>query len=255
MVVTLVLIPLHRRRLGRRLQEAHDPRGDLLAFLLLQEVPCAGRRSRPGRRPECVRPCARGRGGVKIGSESEKRTSVGALPALERRRGPRASSPRSGGRARSARARGRRARPLSTRASGTARCSREDRVVDLGHGRDPDELAGDELGSDAPHELAEAQPLGRRRAPGADAGVQDDEPSDAIGPLDGEPEPDRAAPVLDDDGRLAEIELVGEALDRASSGSRTSSPRSASACPSVRIRSSRVRRRARPPASGGIIVR
>ena len=79
---------------------------------------------------------------------------------------------------------------------------------------DPDELAGDEVGADAADELAEAQPLLRGRAAGADPGVQDHEPRDAIRPLDGEPEPDRPAPVLDDDGRLAQVELVGEALDR-----------------------------------------
>ena len=98
---------------------------------------------------------------------------------------------------------------------------REGRVVrvdhlvrELRHRRDADELTRYEIGSDAPDELAEAQPLVRRRATRADAGVQDHQARDAIGALDGEPQPDRAAPVLDDDGRLAQVELVGEALDR-----------------------------------------
>ena len=54
----------------------------------------------------------------------------------------------------------------------------------------------------------------RRRAARADSGVEDHEPRDAVGVLDREPKSDRPAPVLDDDGRVAQVELVGEALDR-----------------------------------------
>ncbi len=73
---------------------------------------------------------------------------------------------------------------------------------------------GIELRPDAPHEVAEPEPLLGRRAPGADPGVQDHEPLDPIRPLDGEPEADRAAPVVHDHGRLGEVELVDEPLDR-----------------------------------------
>ena len=90
----------------------------------------------------------------------------------------------------------------------------DDVVGELGHGGDPDQLARDEIGADSADELAKAQPLLRGRAAGADPGVEDDEARDAIRPLDRQPESDRPAPVLDDDGRLAQVELVGEALDR-----------------------------------------
>ena len=98
--------------------------------------------------------------------------------------------------------------------SGRARRSREHLLGELGHARDLHELARNQVRPHAPHELAEAQPLGRRRTAGADPGVQDDDLSDALGVLDGEPQPDRAAPVLDDDRRLAQVELVHEPLDR-----------------------------------------
>ena len=63
--------------------------------------------------------------------------------------------------------------------------------------------------------VAKAEPLLRRRPPAADARVHDHEPADPVGALDREPEADRPAPILDDDGRVAEVELVGEPLDRA----------------------------------------
>ena len=66
---------------------------------------------------------------------------------------------------------------------------------------------------DAPHERLEAQPLVVRRAR-ADAGVHDDEARDALGVLDREAEADRAAPVLHDDGHVAQVELRGQTRDR-----------------------------------------
>ena len=50
--------------------------------------------------------------------------------------------------------------------------------------------------------------------PGEEAGVQDDEPRDAVGVLDGPAQPDRAAPVLDDDRHAVEVERVEVAADR-----------------------------------------
>ena len=63
--------------------------------------------------------------------------------------------------------------------------------------------------------VAEAQPLVGGRPAAADAGVHDHEPADPVGMLDREAEPDRPAPVLDDDGRVAQVELLDEADDRA----------------------------------------
>ena len=83
------------------------------------------------------------------------------------------------------------------------------------HGRDAHELAGDQVGADAAEEVAEAQPLVRRRPAAADAGVHDHEPRDAVGLLDGEAEADRPAPVLDDDREVAQVELLDEPRDRA----------------------------------------
>ena len=80
---------------------------------------------------------------------------------------------------------------------------------------DLDEPARDDLGAEAAEPVAEAEPFLRRRPPAADAGVHDHEPADPVGALDREPEPDRPAPVLDDDGGVAQVELVGEPRDRA----------------------------------------
>ncbi|HXH87281.1 MAG TPA: hypothetical protein VNI55_01560 [Gaiellaceae bacterium] len=90
-----------------------------------------------------------------------------------------------------------------------------DRVVHRLHARDPDELAGDEVAAVAADERAEAEPFVRGRAPAADPGVHDHEPGDAVGVLDREPQPDRAAPVLYDDGQVSEVELLDEPDDRA----------------------------------------
>ena len=90
----------------------------------------------------------------------------------------------------------------------------DDLVVELADGGDPDQLARYEVRSDPSHQRPKAKPLLRRCASRADAGVQDHEPRDAIRPLDGEAEPDWATPVLDDDRRLVEVELVREASDR-----------------------------------------
>ena len=88
---------------------------------------------------------------------------------------------------------------------------------------------------------AEAQPRLARRPAAADAGVEDDEPLDALRVLDGEPQPDRAAPVVDDERQLAQVELLDEPLRSSRRGGRTSTSRSPSACPSGRSRSDRAR--------------
>ena len=76
-------------------------------------------------------------------------------------------------------------------------------------------MPGIDVGADAAHEVAEAQPLLRRRPAAADAGVHDHEPRDPVGVLDGEAQADRPAPVLDDDGEVAQVELLDEPRDRA----------------------------------------
>ena len=81
--------------------------------------------------------------------------------------------------------------------------------------RDANEPAGDQLGPDPAHEGAEAEPLLGRRPAAADAGVHDDEPRDPLRVLDGQPQADRAAPVLDDDRQVVQVELLDEPPDRA----------------------------------------
>ena len=90
----------------------------------------------------------------------------------------------------------------------------DDLVRKLCDGRDPDELAGNEVGTDPADEVTESQPLLRRSPARPNSGIEDHEPGDAIRALDREPQSDRPAPVLDDDGGIAQVELVGEALDR-----------------------------------------
>ena len=65
-------------------EEADDPLGDLLALLLLQEVPHAGDDLRRAGAGDPRRRGARLQAGEKIGAESENSTSA-RLPALERR--------------------------------------------------------------------------------------------------------------------------------------------------------------------------
>ena len=87
---------------------------------------------------------------------------------------------------------------------------RERRVVRLAHlVREPlrraglDEPPDVERAAELAHDGAEAQPRLARRPAAADAGVEDDEPLDALRMLDGEAQPDRAAPVVHDERQLA----------------------------------------------------
>ena len=111
------------------------------------------------------------------------------------------------------------------------RC-REGRVValdhfirELGQTGDPHELSGDDVRPDPAHEVAEAEPLRRRSAAGADPGVEDHEARHSFRVLDRESQADRAAPVLDDDRRLARDRAPRRAARSRRSGSRRSSPR------------------------------
>ena len=83
------------------------------------------------------------------------------------------------------------------------------------HGRDLNEPARDHLRAETAEPVAEAKPLVGGWPAAADAGVHDHELSDPVRTLDGEPEADRPAPVLDDDGRVAEVELIGQPRNRA----------------------------------------
>src|SRR3954469_6665274 len=81
------------------------------------------------------------------------------------------------------------------------------------HDGELDKLSGDDLRADTPHERLESQPRVVRSAC-ADARVHDHETRDAVGILDREAEADRAAPVLDDERDVLQIELPREARDR-----------------------------------------
>ena len=71
-----------------------------------------------------------------------------------------------------------------------------------------DGQVGGPLGEVAPGHEALAHPAGE------EPGVQHHEPRDAVGVLDRPAQPDRAAPVLDDDGDVLEVERVEVAADR-----------------------------------------
>ena len=152
--------------------------------------------------------------GEKIGSESEKRTSVRLLPVRELLAHRQVSG-------QVGVVGGDRDEPWEGEDPGLRLGHRPGRAVgrlDLLahrlHGRDLDEPAGDDLGPESHQPVAEAQPLLGRRPAAADAGVHDHEPADPVGMLDREAKTDRAAPVLDDDGRVAQVELLDEPDDR-----------------------------------------
>ena len=64
-------------------------------------------------------------------------------------------------------------------------------------------------------EVAEGHPgVGHALAAGEQAGVEHHEALDALGVLDGEPQPDRAAPVVHDDRGVAQVELLEQAGGR-----------------------------------------
>ena len=153
--------------------------------------------------------------GEKTRSESENRTSAGfsqrdsAVAHLEHRRRGRVVELRRD-------ELGERERAGLGLADGERRVVAADRVlVERGDARDLHQAARREVGPDLTDELAEAEPVRRGRAAGADARVEDHEPLDAVGMRHGEAEPDRASPVVDDQGEPREVELEREALDRA----------------------------------------
>ena len=189
--------------------------------------------------------------GEKIGSESEKRTSAGFSQCASCSRTAWCAG-RSGWSGEIGTRSGKARMPAfdSGHRPGCAVGSL-DLVAHRLHGGDLDELARDHVGAEAAQPVAEAQPLLRGRPPAADAGVHDHEPADPVRVLDGEAEADRAAPVLDDDGRVAQVELLDEPRDRRRCGSRRSSPRSGAACRSGRSRSSRARSPGRTASARG----
>ena len=231
---------------AKSLTNCGDPAADLLALVLLQEVPGALDDLRLERAGDVLGDPLRGarrEDRVGVGEEDER----GLLPAAEllahgqvRRRVRVLGRDRDEiGEGEDARLRlGHRPR----RAVGLL-----DLVAHRLHGRDADELAGDQVGADAADEVAEAQPLVGRRPAAADAGVHDHEPRDAVGVLDGEAEADRPAPVLDDDREVAQVELLDEPRDRAGVEVVGVVLDAGAACRSGRSRSSR----ARSPAPTG----
>ena len=89
----------------------------------------------------------------------------------------------------------------------------------------------------------------------ADPRVEDHEPRDALGVLDGEPQPERPTPVVHDERHLPEVELQREPLEPAVVAvvGVVLGPRSA--CRSGRSRSGRERRPGRPRPGPGSALR
>ena len=140
---------------------------------------------------------------------------MSASPTARARHALPASWRRSGARAPSGRAPGTRAHRPSTRASGRARC----RPRPLRR-RAPSRLRS---GSSWPgtRSVPTRRTNSRKRSHSSDGARPAPMPVFRItsratrsGSFDREPQPDRPAPVLDDDRRLAQVELVGETLDR-----------------------------------------
>ena len=77
-----------------------------------------------------------------------------------------------------------------------------------------DEPPDVERAAELANDVAEAQPRLARRPAAADAGVEDDEARDALGMLDRDAQPDRAAPVVHDERQIAQVELLDEPHDR-----------------------------------------
>src|SRR5207302_9480410 len=67
--------------------------------------------------------------------------------------------------------------------------------------------------SELTHDCAEPQPRLARSAATADPGVEDHEPLEPVLVLDGDAQSDGAAPVVDDERRPAEVELLDEPRD------------------------------------------
>ena len=215
--------PTRRTRAGgrRSSEELHDPRCDLLAGVLLDEV--AGvldelRRQRTGN------PAARSPRRPRAGRSGRSRRT-GRAPASPTSPAPPGSPSAarcSGAPARSAPAPGRRARPPSTPAPGTARRRRRRRRRRVrARQRVRISRPGLEVPSGRPHDLAEPKPRLARRTAAADAGVQDHEPGNPLGLLDREPQPDRPAPVLDDHRQPAQVELLDQPRRSTRSAGRT----------------------------------
>ena len=207
-------LPHYEVEADAKTDETGDPAADLLAPVLLQEVPCALDDLRLERAGDVLGDPFRGaRREDRVGIREEDER--GLLPAPE-------LLPHGLVR-RHVRMVGRDRDEVGEREDARLRLGHRPRravgVLDLVahrlHGRDAHELAGDQVCADAADEVAEAQPLVGRRPAAADAGVHDHEPRDAVGMLDGEAEADRPAPVLDDDREVSQVELLDEPRDRA----------------------------------------
>src|SRR5581483_7899640 len=77
-----------------------------------------------------------------------------------------------------------------------------------------DEPADVERSAELSHDPPEAKPRLARSRAAADARVQNDDARDPLGLLDGEPQPDRAAPVVHDERQVTEVERRRELRDR-----------------------------------------
>ena len=125
---------------------------------------------------------------------------------------------------------------------------RADVVVEPLRGPGLDEPADVERAAELAHDLAEPQPpLARRRA-AADAGVEQDEPLDALGMLDRDAQADRAAPVVHDEREPRQVELLDEPRDRVDVAVVRVPADVRRACRSGRSRSDRARARGRAAA-------
>ena len=236
--------PTSRRRRPPERQPVGDRRADQRPLVLLQEV--AGARDQAGRRPpergreRLARPRAAARGSsaphsISVGRRSLAQRREHAPPGVRARRVGRLRDQAPGTPAR---------RPCAPR-SGTARRRRR-------RPRRPGRCGSRGARACRPAASSVRSTKARERVPGVahrllageQAGVHQHEPRDALGVLDREPQADRAAPVVHDERRVAQVEVLEQRRRRPRRGGRRSTSRGPSACPSGRspARSGRITR-------------
>ena len=195
-------------RLGAGAQPVRDQGADERSLVLLEEV--AGALDHPRRRlaerarERLARPHGQHR--VRVAPQDQRR------PGVLAQRGERAPARLRAGVV------GRQRQDRRERAGARlGRLARERRVVGggdlvarVGRAGAPHEQAHRQL-VDALDELAEAVPLvAHRLLAGEHAGVHQHEPVDAVGELDRDAQADRAAPVVADERRAAQVEVLDE---------------------------------------------
>ena len=87
------------------------------------------------------------------------------------------------------------------------------RVAGVVQARPPDEQPDRQILGPLDEPTERHPRFGHLLMPGEQPGVEYDDPRNAVRPLDRHAQPDRAAPVVDDDGGVVEVELVHERRD------------------------------------------